>query len=146
MFIFMGVVGVALRVTLGSISAVVGSVMRLFSVFRACTLGSVASPTIGQFASLSESKLTAVGERETPQRLDAKRSERLPHAAESHGDRLAVHAPGSVAAQERDDLRDLARLQHAVLRVDGGALAPHLLDADAAPFGLRLRRALGHCR
>src|SRR6266513_1166210 len=78
--------------------------------------------------------------------LIPKRRERLPHAAESHGDRLAVHAPGSVAAQERDHLRDLARLQHPVLRVDRGALAPHLLDADAAPFGLRLRRALGHCR
>ena len=28
----------------------------------------------------------------------AKRPARLPHAAESHGDRLAVHAPGSIAA------------------------------------------------
>src|ERR1700733_5932682 len=63
---------------------------------------------------------------------------RLPHAAESHGDRLAVHAPGSIAAQERDHLRDLARLQHPLLRVDGGVLVPNLLDADAAPFGLRL--------
>jgi hypothetical protein len=28
--------------------------------------------------------------------------------------------------------------------MDGGALAPHLLDADAAPFGLRMRPTLGH--
>ena len=34
---------------------------------------------------------------------------------------------------------ELARLQHPVLRVDGGACAPHLLDADAAAFGLRPR-------
>src|ERR1700722_1192973 len=74
------------------------------------------------------------------------RKSNLPHAAESHGDRLAVHAPGSVAAQERDHLRDLARLQHPVLRVDGGALAPYLLNADAVPFGFRLCRALGHGR
>lgn len=60
----------------------------------------------------------------TPHRhLDTKRSEYLPHTAESHGNRLAVHAPGSVAAQERDHLRDLARLQHPLLGVDGGALA-----------------------
>jgi hypothetical protein len=32
---------------------------------------------------------------------------RLPNTAESYGDGLAVHAPGSVAAQERDHLRDL---------------------------------------
>src|SRR5579863_9584199 len=54
----------------------------------------------------------------------------LPHAAESHGDRLAVHAPGSVAAEERDHLRDLARLEHPLLRVEGGALVPNLLNAD----------------
>src|ERR1700722_2992773 len=70
----------------------------------------------------------------------------LPHAAESHGNRLAVHAPGSIAAQERDHLCDLSWLQHPVLRVDCGALAPNLLDTDAATFGFRLRRALGHCR
>src|ERR1700726_2675690 len=78
----------------------------------------------------------------TLHRFDAKHSDHLPNAAESHGDRLAVHTCGSVAAQERDDLRDLARFQNTVLRVDGGALAPHLLDGDAAPFGLRLGRAL----
>src|ERR1700676_5341816 len=61
----------------------------------------------------------------------------LPHAAESHGDRLAVHAPGGVAAQERDHLGYLRRLQDALLRVDGGALEPHPLDADAAPFCVR---------
>src|SRR5215470_10817527 len=52
---------------------------------------------------------------------------RSPYAAERHGDCLAVYAPGSVAAQECDDLGDLARLQHAVLRVDRGAFAPDLL-------------------
>ena len=49
------------------------------------------------------------------------------------------------AAQKRDHLRHLARLEYPLLRVDGGALLPHLLDADAAPFGLGVRRALGHC-
>jgi len=39
--------------------------------------------------------------------------------------------PGSVAAQECDHCAPRA-LQHPVLRVDGGALAPHLLDADVA--------------
>jgi hypothetical protein len=72
-------------------------------------------------------------------RLDAKRFEGLPHAAQCHRDRLAIHSPGGIGAQERDHLSDLARLKHPILRVDGGALLPHLLDADAAPFGLRLR-------
>jgi hypothetical protein len=40
--------------------------------------------------------------------------------SESHGDRLAVHAPGNVAAQERDHLRDLARLQDPVLTLHRG--------------------------
>ncbi len=71
---------------------------------------------------------------------------RLPNAAESYSDCLAVHAPGSVAAQERDHLRDLSWLQHPLPRVDGGALLPHLINADAAPFRLGFRRALGHCR
>src|SRR5207253_9669855 len=65
--------------------------------------------------------------------------ERLPDASERHGNGLAVHASRCVAAQERDYLRDLARLEHAVLRVDRSALPPHLLDADAAPLSLRLR-------
>jgi len=62
----------------------------------------------------------------------------LPHAAKSHCNCLAVHSPGRVTAQERNHLRDLARFQHPIRRVEGSALAPHLLDANAAPFGLRL--------
>ena len=63
-------------------------------------------------------------------------SAHLPHAAEGHGDRLTVDAAGRVTAQERDDLGDLAGIQHPVLWVDGRAFAPHLLDADVASFSV----------
>jgi hypothetical protein len=70
----------------------------------------------------------------------------LPHAAERHGDRLVRSRP----RQHRcTGTRSPARPRAAPAPASAGrcrALAPHLLDADAAPFGLRLRRALGHCR
>jgi hypothetical protein len=69
---------------------------------------------------------------------------RLPNASKSYGDCLAVHAPGSVAAQERDHLGDFSRLQYPLLRVDGGALVPHLLNADADLLLLLLRLELRH--
>src|SRR5262245_39999717 len=42
-------------------------------------------------------------------------------------------------------MRHFARLEHPVLRVDRGALAPDLLDGDATPPGLSLRGTLRHC-
>ena len=41
---------------------------------------------------------------------------------------------------------NFARLQYSLLRVDGSALFPNLRHGDAASLGLRLRRALGHCK
>src|ERR1700722_14897011 len=69
----------------------------------------------------------------------------LPDAAQGYGDRLPVHTPCGVAAEERDHLCDLKRLKHPLLGIDGSALTPYLLDARPTPFGLRLGRALGHC-
>src|SRR5215472_2180316 len=69
----------------------------------------------------------------------------LPYASECDRNRLTIHAPGTVAAQKCDDLRHFARLEHPVLRVDRGSLAPDLLDGDATPIGLALRGTLGHC-
>src|SRR5450755_773465 len=69
----------------------------------------------------------------------------LPQATESDGNCLTVHASGSVGAKERDNLRDFARLQNSVPRVNSGTLAPDLLDTNAAPLSFRFRRALSHC-
>jgi hypothetical protein len=74
------------------------------------------------------------------------RSAPLPQAAKSYGDRLPVHPSGSIAAEERNHLRDFARLQYPVLRLARSTLVPHLLDTDAASLGRYLRRVLGHCR
>src|SRR5580765_5214702 len=64
----------------------------------------------------------------------------LPHSTQRHGDRLTVHRPGGIRAQEGDHLRDLNGLEHALLWINGGAFAPHLLSAYAASFSFRLRR------
>jgi hypothetical protein len=69
---------------------------------------------------------------------------RIKARADSNGDCLTVHSAGSITTEKSNYLCDLPRFQHPVLWVERRALAPHLLDADAAPLGLNSRRLLGH--
>jgi hypothetical protein len=68
----------------------------------------------------------------------------LPNASECYCNGLPVNASRSVTAEESDHFRDLTGLKNTVLRIYGRTLAPNLLNSDAAPRGVGLRRAFGH--